>query len=252
MSIMNSTCYRFGDVTFRLNTPAPMEEEDSFAPFMAERCGDPDFILEASFGDPGAGITCQRQGRRLAVTLDPLRTKRMSPGSLMQAVKAPLLFPEKSAFLLHAAYIVHEGKAILFTAPSGTGKSTQAEFWRTWNGAEIINGDRALISRRDGVFHAHGIYASGTSGICKNVSAPIGAVILLEQGARNEIRQIRGRELFSRILEQCSYDTGSDAHRRILSGMIAELIGAVPTVCYACRHHPDAVGELEKQLWNNA
>ena len=49
------------------------------------------------------------------------------------------------SIILHASYVNYNGKAILFTAPSGTGKSTQAALWEEYKGAEIVNGDRVII-----------------------------------------------------------------------------------------------------------
>ena len=66
--------------------------------------------------------------------------------------------------LMHGSAIAINGKGYIFTALSGTGKSTQAEYWKQMRGAEIINGDRVLITKRNGKFFANGIYVAGTSG----------------------------------------------------------------------------------------
>lgn len=58
---------------------------------------------------------------------------------------------QKDSFILHSAYIRHRGRAILFSAPSGTGKSTQASLWAQYAGAEIINGDRCFIAEGAGL-----------------------------------------------------------------------------------------------------
>ena len=62
--------------------------------------------------------------------------------------------------LLHSSFIRWRGEGILFSAPSGTGKSTQADLWVKYEDAEILNGDRAgtslLRASMDGVRSAAG------------------------------------------------------------------------------------------------
>ena len=60
------------------------------------------------------------------------------------------------AFVLHGAHIVVDGEAIVFSAPSGTGKSTQAELWRRHRSAAVINGDRVLVRKSADGFTAGG------------------------------------------------------------------------------------------------
>lgn len=56
----------------------------------------------------------------------------------------------RDALVLHCAYMQREGKAILFSAPGGTGKTTQATLWEKHRGTRVVNGDKALIRRVDG------------------------------------------------------------------------------------------------------
>ena len=79
-------------------------------------------------------------------------------------------------FQLHASVINWKDKGILFSAPSGTGKSTQADLWKKYEGAEVINGDRALIRKEKGDFTVYGYPYAGTSKIYTNFSAPIKAI----------------------------------------------------------------------------
>lgn len=68
--------------------------------------------------------------------------------------------------VLHSSYVLPpNGKAVLFSGPSGIGKSTQAALWQRYAGADVINGDRTLIRTDD--LTANGVFYSGTSGICK-------------------------------------------------------------------------------------
>ena len=90
-----------------------------------------------------------------------------------------------SGLLLHSSFIRCQGKAVLFSAPCGTGKSTQAELWEKYKGADIVNGDRAGLRRLDCGWAAFGLPYAGSSGIYRNESAPLEAVILLRQAEEN-------------------------------------------------------------------
>ena len=96
------------------------------------------------------------------------------------------------SLLMHASYIEDNGEAILFTAPCGTGKSTQAELWRKYAGATVINGDKAGISCIDGKVYACGVPFCGTSGICENKTLPLKAIVELGQSKQNTVRRLTG------------------------------------------------------------
>ena len=101
-----------------------------------------------------------------------------------------------SGLLLHSSFIRCQGQAILFSAPCGTGKSTQAELWEKYEGADIINGDRAGLRNLDGVWKAFGLPYAGSSKIYRNESAPLGAIVLLRQAKDNHLRRLCPVEAF--------------------------------------------------------
>ncbi len=155
---------------------------------------------------------------------------------------------QEGAGVLHASYISHNGKGILFAAPSQTGKSTQAELWRKYAGAEILNGDRALLFCRDGLWHTGGYIACGSSGICKNESYPLQAIVFLEQGKDNAIRSATGKERLHGLI------TGMEIFHWSMEDMdlafsLATRIGTeVPILHFSCRPDEDAVRTLEHYL----
>ncbi len=148
--------------------------------------------------------------------------------------------------VLHAAYIITRGGAILFSGASGAGKSTQAELWRKYAGARIVNGDRALLRLSDAT--AHGIFFSGTSRICENASAPIRAIIFPEKSQRNAITVPRPREAFALLLSQCSYYPWDADSTSVMTGLAARLAEQLPIYRMECRRDESAVRALSERL----
>lgn len=152
----------------------------------------------------------------------------------------------EKAFLLHSSYIIHEGKAIVFTAPSGTGKSTQAELWRCYAGAEIINGDRTLLMQKDGVWYASGFPVCGSSEYCLNQTAPVAAVICLSKAPDNTVTKLHPMTAMKTIYSQTFVNHWNAGDCEAISTLIEELIGKCPVYGYACTKEPEAVEVLKK------
>lgn len=168
---------------------------------------------------------------------------------LMGSVGLSHIMADFRRVILHSSFVAYKGKAILFTAPSGTGKSTQAELWRVHRpGAEVINGDRSILSVEEGCAYAHGIPLCGTSKITKNCTLPIGAVIVLRQGSENRIRRLRGREAFVQLFSECSISAWSREDTETVTEILSGIISSVPVYLYACRPDSSAVDDLEETL----
>jgi hypothetical protein len=241
--------YTFGDVTFAIESAFDQGWQENCAVFRSEQEANYRIRLLPSDGEKDSN-TLERTGNVITRYLPKEHFAGLHTASLLSTSEAAFLFLNHDAFILHASYILHNGQALLFTAPSGTGKSTQAEYWRQERGAEVINGDRVLITRRNGRFYANGVYASGTSGISKNKTAPVGAVILLEQGHQNEVCDTPARLLFLRILCECAYNMKDDVQYDKITELVSDMINSLPVICYRCQKSADSVAALERILWN--
>lgn len=150
--------------------------------------------------------------------------------------------------VLHASYIDCNGSGILFTAPSQTGKSTQAALWRDCAGAQVINGDRVLLGKRAGQWHAHGFPNCGSSGVCVNRSVPIKAIVVLEQAVENQIvpmstaQQIRAVAGATSVYSWCAEDLDR------AFALAEEIIAEVPVVKLRCLPDVGAVSVLQQYL----
>lgn len=152
------------------------------------------------------------------------------------------------ALILHASLVAWEGRGILFCAPSGTGKSTQAALWEQYAGSQTLNGDRAGICCDQGVWKAWGLPFAGTSGIYCNESAPIKAVVLLRQGAQNNISRVSPLEAFKRMLPECSAQRWDASFMDPLMDVLSALISSVPVYQLECRADPGAVEVLRDAI----
>lgn len=160
-----------------------------------------------------------------------------------------LLLPHKAVFL-HASYIELNGKAILFSAPCGTGKSTQANLWRKYRNAQIINGDKAGVSVVNGNVYANGLPVCGTSGICINRTLPLGAIVLLEQSPQNSARLVQGVEALQGLMQNIYLDLLAPKEQLMCIDLVIEILSKVPIYSFGCTPDENAVITLESSLKN--
>ena len=158
-----------------------------------------------------------------------------SVDNLLDASDLELLLTKLDIFNLHSSLVRRaEGDAILFTAPSGTGKSTQAGLWERFAGAETLNGDRSMLRRVDGVWTAFGSPFAGTSGIYRNESAPVRALIVLRQAPENTIRRLSVAEAFRAIYSESVMPRWhTEAHQHVIS-LVTEIVSEIPVYLLAC------------------
>lgn len=157
----------------------------------------------------------------------------------------------RDALVLHSSYIRYKGQAILFSAPSGTGKSTQAGLWEKYRGVIQLNGDRSLLRKIGGVWHACGWPVCGSSEICNNADTPIRAIVMLSQAPENRIERLGAMSAFSQLYSQITinrWDRGFQTHAMDL---IETLVREIPVYHLACTISEDAVDCLDKALSNN-
>lgn len=153
-----------------------------------------------------------------------------------------------NTFLLHTSFIEWKGRGILFSAPSGTGKSTQADLWNKYENAEIINGDRAGIRKVDDKWNAYGLPIAGTSGIYKNKKAKISHIIVLKQGKENKLIRLSPREAFIKIYGETIVHTWDKEFQNNIVNIITDLVQSIPIYQYECLPDKSAVEFLKEQI----
>ena len=137
----------------------------------------------------------------------------------------------------------------MFSAPSGTGKSTQASLWAQYAGAEIINGDRALLQKVQDCWMARGWPVCGTSGICQNADARLSAVVLLRQAKKNAVRRLSRGEAFLRLYGQVTVNRWDQAESARVLDAVEALLRRVPAFLLDCTISEEAVDCLYEALY---
>lgn len=158
------------------------------------------------------------------------------------------LLLQHHGLLLHASLINYKGNALAFAGPSGVGKSTQADIWRKYLGADIINGDRAALRTENGSWRAYGFPYAGTSGIYKNDCAPLAGIILLQQAQENRLRQLTAAEAFRYIYPELSVHHWDKRFVTKVTDLSLALLAQTPIYLLECRPEKSAALLVKKGL----
>ncbi|MCQ2142574.1 MAG: phosphoenolpyruvate carboxykinase [Bacteroidales bacterium] len=107
--------------------------------------------------------------------------------------------------LMHSSVVVLDGKGYMFLGKSGTGKSTHSRLWINAFGAELLNDDNPAVRQMaDGTFKVFGTPWSGKTPCYRNASAPLEALVRLEQGKANFFERLYKVKAWTQIFPSCS------------------------------------------------
>lgn len=139
-----------------------------------------------------------------------------------------------SGLLMHASCVEKDGQAYLFSAKSGTGKSTHTNLWlQAFAGSRVINDDKPAVRRIDGKFCACGTPFSGKFDISENVQTPIRALVFLERGAENKIEPIPAAQAIPLFLSQTLRPPKKEAMVQMLD-LLGNLLESTPAFLLTC------------------
>lgn len=278
--------YQIAGFTFRIETPFSFVEEERYQMFAADSDHDksPDFVItfqatgkpmdygEAFFQvseinyykteqkmiEEHCDVMSKRPFRWLEIPYGDSYWKcwyLQEKESLFQYISQifrhiglNIMLNYKKALIFHCAFVKIKEIGILFSGPSGIGKSTQADLWKKWKRADIVNGDRAVLRENENHFEAWGLPYAGSSNICKNESAKIGAIVVLKQGPVNRVKKIESMDAYRAIVSQVfqnRWDT------QLLTNVLDEaekLINKVPIFQLTCTPDKEAVDCLCERL----
>lgn len=187
------------------------------------------------------------------------------PDSYLETVAALRKIGERLPYynrlLCHGAAITYSGQgAFLFTAPSGTGKTTHIRLWKEVfrDRVDMINGDKPFLHIEGDHVQVYGSPWAGKEGWQKNRNDRLYGICILEQGKENKIRRFTPEECLDMLLRQTYLPKDSMAAGMTLE-LFEQLVRMVPVYHMTCDISEEAVKtsfetltklEYEKEKYN--
>ncbi len=176
------------------------------------------------------------------LTIDPLFT------SLFMLERRLINY---DSLILHCAYLKYNDEAILFSAPSETGKTTQAKLWEQYTDARQVNGDRGLLQKKDNQWYVRGWPVCGTSEICHNEDTPIKAIVMLSQEKENKVEILNPMTAFKLLYSQVTINKWNKLSQIKAMDLVEELMKDIPIYHLGCTISKEAVDVLKDELYKN-
>lgn len=282
---------RIAGVTICMRTCQPLRLEDAFEPFLAEEGADADvsavfcpvrelpavsgpmigkgichrvysrekggytrrFFREPEGLEPYAQGTYDLSAGTVRVDyLDSAADCVSEMGNSFWHLGVEALMIRKNKLCLHAACVDTPLGGLLFSGPSGIGKSTQAALWCKHRGAEQINGDRPILSKGEEGWLAWGSPYAGSSRCHRNESCPVRAIVMLRQGPACRIRRLGAAEAFRAVYSGLTINSWDRAFVTTACDLTMDLIAGVPVYELECTPDEQAVRLLEHELGKGA
>ena len=189
--------------------------------------GVPDFTISTTRSD----IDFERVKSSQEDAFEGIPTRQFSDGYLESLAiyrKIAEILPEYDTLLFHGSCVAVDGIGYLFTAKSGTGKSTHTRLWRELLGsrAVMVNDDKPLIRVTEDGAIVYGTPWDGKHRLSTNIAVPLKALCILERAENNTIHPISAGEAYPMLLQQAYRPMDGTAMRKTLT-LIDKLAASV-------------------------
>ena len=151
------------------------------------------------------------------------------------------LLPKYDRVLFHGSSLAVDGRGVLFTAKSGTGKSTHTRFWRQEFGERVrmVNDDKPFLHVGENGVTVYGTPWRGKHALGENTQAPLDAIYFVNRGEENSVQPISPRELYPLLLQQTYTPDDPNAMVKTLA-LVERLSRSVKLLKLYCNLDPQA------------
>lgn len=200
----------------------------------------PDFSISISSED----ISFEREKSAREDELEGLPIRQLSdeylePLAVYRKIASAML--EYDTLLFHGSAISVDGKGYLFTAKSGTGKSTHTRLWREMLGeqAVMVNDDKPLLKFTEQGVMVCGTPWNGKHRLSTNISVPLKALCILERDETNHIEPIEKRDALAMLIQQSYRPPDAGKMAKVLA-LVDKLGDSVSLYRLGCNMEPEA------------
>lgn len=150
--------------------------------------------------------------------------------------------------MLHSSCVEKDGFAYLFSARSGTGKSTHTHLWlKNLDNTRIINDDKPALLRENDMWYACGTPFSGKTDENLNVKVPVRAIVFLHRSEKNTVKKIAPAMAVNLLLEQTINPKNKDLAITMLETLDL-LLREVPCFSLGCNMESDAATTAYEEI----
>lgn len=158
---------------------------------------------------------------------------------------------KEESIIFHCSYMVYKGYAVLFSGPSGIGKSTQSSLWKKNRDARIINGDRALLEKGDKCWYVNGWPVCGSSEICINEKHELGSIVFLGKSNENSVVRLERKYAIKKLISQVTINYWNKDFVNKAISLAENIVDNIKIYELTCTPDIEAVKVLEKFLEEN-
>lgn len=231
---------RLAEKNIRINNIYPYIEKYCHD-YLIDENSDVDFSIQISLSDieferKKSAVTDKKEGNPIRNFSD----EYLETLAVYRKIADKLL--EYDTLLFHGSVIAVDGKGYIFTAKSGTGKSTHTRLWREYfsERAVMINDDKPLLKINEKSVTAYGTAWDGKHRLSTNTSAVIYGLCVLERDTVNHIEKADKNQIYPIIVQQTNRSLIPQNIMPTLK-LIDRLIKNVPIYRLGCNMEQEAV-----------
>lgn len=158
--------------------------------------------------------------------------------------------PKHSALLMHSSVVALDNEAVMFLAPSGTGKSTHSRLWlENIPGAELINDDNPVVRLEDEKLFVYGTPWSGKTPCYRNIRVPVKAIVCIKQAPVNEISRLNGIRAYAALVGGVSVVRWERPVMDDATKLGSGIAMGIPVYSMRCRPDAEAVKVCRDGVW---